>query len=259
MTEARPDPATVFGVNAVGYDRARPTYPSDLLDAVVPSSARRVVDVGCGTGRLARALRDRGLTVLGVEPDPRMAAVARRHGISVDVCRFEDWRPTVDAIDMIVAGQAWQWVDQPAGLEQVVRLLPPGGRFAAFWNHRLRPSTHLQSEIDEIYARLDGDMRDPTCRTADDMAGWVRQHSALFEASGHFTGLHHVTRRWRAEYSTAEWIDLLGTQSPHLMLPDPVRRDLFAHISSAIDRNGAVMAVEYHATAFIADRTVGRG
>src|SRR5438477_183685 len=40
--------------------------------------ARRVLDVGCGTGNLAAALAARGARVWGVDPSPEMLAIARR-------------------------------------------------------------------------------------------------------------------------------------------------------------------------------------
>ena len=50
-----------------------------------------MLDVGCGTGKVARELSARGLEVLGVELDERMAAIARGHGIEVELGAFEDW------------------------------------------------------------------------------------------------------------------------------------------------------------------------
>ena len=44
-------------------------------------NAADAADVGCGTGLAARLVAERGVKVLGVEPDERMAHVARRHGI----------------------------------------------------------------------------------------------------------------------------------------------------------------------------------
>ncbi len=83
----------MFGQDAVRYDRARPSYPTALIDDLVSDEPGRVLDVGCGTGKAARLFAARGCQVLGVEPDDRMAAVARSYGIPVEVATFEAWDP----------------------------------------------------------------------------------------------------------------------------------------------------------------------
>jgi SAM-dependent methyltransferase len=107
--------ACSFGTDADRYDRARPSYPPALLDDLLASRPVKVLDVGCGTGIAARLLQARGCEVLGIEPDERMAAVARRRGLRVEPGRFEDWRPPSGTVDLIVSGQAWHWVDPVAG------------------------------------------------------------------------------------------------------------------------------------------------
>ena len=78
-----------FGMDAEAYDRHRPSYPAVVVDVLLAGDTHAVVDVGCGTGKLGRLLAERGADVVGVEPDERMAEVARRHGLAVEVspCR----------------------------------------------------------------------------------------------------------------------------------------------------------------------------
>jgi SAM-dependent methyltransferase len=80
-----------FGAVVEQYDRFRPTYPDALIDDLAGLRPAKVVDVGCGTGKVAVSLAARGLSVLGVEVDERMAEVARGHGIDVQVAAFEDF------------------------------------------------------------------------------------------------------------------------------------------------------------------------
>ena len=105
------DRAASFGSLAEQYDRFRPSYPRALIDDLVALGPGKVLDVGCGTGKVARALTDRGVDVLGVEPDERMARVARRHGIPVELASFETWDPAGRTFDLLTAGHAWHWVD----------------------------------------------------------------------------------------------------------------------------------------------------
>src|SRR6478672_8815434 len=107
--------ATIFGAEAERYDRTRPGYPAELVDPLVPRAAMSVLDVGCGTGIASRLFAQRGCSVLGVEADARMAAVARARGTEVEIARFEDWDARGREFDVVVSAQAWHWVDSVAG------------------------------------------------------------------------------------------------------------------------------------------------
>src|SRR3984885_16106882 len=126
--------AESFGTNPERYDRARPRYPDALIERIVAASpGPRVLDVGCGTGIAARQFQAAGCRVLGVEPDARMAALARRFGVEAEVAKFEAWDSGGRAFDTVIAGQAWHWVDPVAGAVKAAQVLRPGGRLAVFW------------------------------------------------------------------------------------------------------------------------------
>ena len=71
-------------MDADRYDRTRPRYPDAMVDRIVAAGpGHDVLDVGTGTGIAARQFQAAGCTVLGVEPDARMAGMARRFGLEV--------------------------------------------------------------------------------------------------------------------------------------------------------------------------------
>ena len=92
--------AQSFGSDARAYDRVRPGYPPELIDDLVADGRRAALDVGCGTGKAARLLQARGVEVLGLEIDPRMAEVARGHGVPVVVTAFESWDADGESFDL---------------------------------------------------------------------------------------------------------------------------------------------------------------
>src|SRR6202161_4738838 len=127
--------AESFGADAGRYDRARPSYPTAMVERIVAESpGRDVVDAGCGTGISAPLFQAAGCRVLGVDPDPRMADLARESGLEVEVAKFEDWDPAARAFDAVIAGQSWHWVDPVAGAAKAAQVLRPRGRLAVFWN-----------------------------------------------------------------------------------------------------------------------------
>src|SRR3984885_9586932 len=143
-----------FGADACRYDRARPGYPADLVDRIIAASpGRDVLDVGCGTGISSRLFAAAGCTVLGIDPDPRMAELARLGGTAAEVARFEDWDPAGRSFDAVVAAQAWHWVDPVAGAARAAAALRPGGRLAVFWNV-FEPPAQLREAFGEVFLRV---------------------------------------------------------------------------------------------------------
>src|SRR5256885_770656 len=143
--------AESFGIDAERYDRARPEYPAELVAHVVAASpGPDFLDVGCGTGIAARQFRAAGRRVLGVDPDPRMAAFARGSGVDVEVAKFEDWDSRSRTFDAVVAGQAWHWVDPVAGAAKAAGLLRPGGLLAVFAHVFQPPDTVAAAAVEGI-------------------------------------------------------------------------------------------------------------
>src|SRR6476620_609969 len=83
--------ADSFGAAAPVYDAHRPRYPVQLIDDLLMQSRQTVLDVGAGTGIASEQRLAKGANVLAVEPDPRMADVARGKGIRVEIATFESW------------------------------------------------------------------------------------------------------------------------------------------------------------------------
>ncbi|MGW1786828.1 class I SAM-dependent methyltransferase, partial [Streptomyces sp. NPDC002143] len=121
--------AESFGVDAQRYDQARPGYPDTLVTRIVTGSpGPDVLDVGCGTGIAARQFQAADCTVLGIEPDARMADFARARGLQVEVATFEAWQPAGRTFDAVIAAQSWHWVEPVAGVVKVARVLRQGAR-----------------------------------------------------------------------------------------------------------------------------------
>jgi SAM-dependent methyltransferase len=128
--------ATVFGSDAEGYDRVRPEYPAPLVDALCErgglAPGSRVVEVGCGTGKLTRALVARGLQVDAVDPSAPMLEVARRQvggdgRVTFHESRFEDVDLPAGAFAAVLSAAAFHWVDPQVGWTRAADLLRQDG------------------------------------------------------------------------------------------------------------------------------------
>lgn len=134
--------STSFGQAAAAYEAGRPGYPAEavawLLEPVSHVAGPRVADVGAGTGKLTRTLRDLGAETVAVDPDAEMLTTL--HAAVPDVPTFvgsAEALPLPDAsVDAVMLGQAWHWVDPAAGSVEVARVLRPGGVLGLVWNIR---------------------------------------------------------------------------------------------------------------------------
>ena len=127
-----------FGATALHYDRYRPGYPPAAASwlVAVPAPAR-VLDLGAGTGRLARVLAELGHDVLAVEPDDGMRAVAEAALRGRTASGTAERIPAPDGFfDAVVVAQAFHWFDPDRALPEIARVLRPGGHLGVIWNVR---------------------------------------------------------------------------------------------------------------------------
>lgn len=94
--------------------------------------AGRVLDIGCGPGHLAEALRSSGRNVVALDKDPKQVRVATENHPNLDVREgdvidlpFEDCQ-----FDVVVTSESYHhWVDQDAGVGEARRIIREGGCF----------------------------------------------------------------------------------------------------------------------------------
>ena len=209
--------AESFGAVAEVYELARPSYPPALVDDLLAGAPADALDVGCGTGKAARLLTQRGVPVLGVEVDARMAAVARAHGLTVDIGTFEQWNAAGRQFDLIVSGQAWHWIDPDAGAAKAAVLLRPGGLLAPFWNFSAVDAA-LRARIDAAYARVAPQVTDRSMARSGGPAT-IPPAVEQLRASGLFANVEHRRYPWARDYTRDEWLALVHTHSDHSTLP----------------------------------------
>jgi SAM-dependent methyltransferase len=248
--------AESFGTDAERYDRARPSYPRALVERIVAESpGRDVLDVGCGTGIVARLFQAAGCRVLGVDPDARMGHLARERGLEVEVAKFEEWEPAGRQFDVVVAGQAWHWVNPVAGAARAAQALRPGGRLAVFWNAAQFPAdmsaafsaTYRQSAPDssmsqgrmpgpEMYAKL-------CAKAADGM-----------QQAGAFGAAEQWRFDWDRRYTRDEWLDQVPTFGGQSQLPPHQLQEKLDVMGAAIDAAGGSFTMHYVTLAATAAR-----
>jgi len=243
--DERAQRARSFGQVAELYDRSRPGYPDALYaDVLRLGPGGRVIEAGAGTGRATLALARRGASVVAVEPDPAMAAVARLRvqGMEVAVMEstFEDCTPPAGTFDLVVAAQAWHWVDPERGAAAAARALRPEGALCVWWNRPGERAGPVWDVIDAAYAEH---------APALDRRAALRRQPAIEAQAKPAPGFAAWTARtydWSAIYDAVSYGDLVQTHSDHLQLAAPRRERLVDAIRAAItDAGGGRLEYRY--------------
>jgi SAM-dependent methyltransferase len=233
--------AQIFGEAADTYDAARPEYPAAVIDLIVLDAPGSAVDVGCGTGKAARKVMARGVAVLGVEPDPRMAAVARSHGVDVVDATFEDWPPSPH--DCVFSGQAWHWVDPVCGARKAAAVLPPGGRWAAFWNREHDP--RLTEVLVGAYNRWAPQLIDERQAAASNEVALVAGSARGLASTRAFERMERYRVNWTEELGVARLVDRVSTNSGHRLLPTEVASRIHDRVTDELGGADAIVQLDY--------------
>jgi SAM-dependent methyltransferase len=242
-----------FGEEADLYDRARPSYPAEMIDALMETGPRRVLDVGCGTGLAGRLFAARGCEVLGVEPDERMAVVARSHALAVELVTFETWDSAGRTYDLLICGQAWHWVDPVSGSAKAAQVVRQGATIALFWNQG-RADGDMQATLNDIYRRVAPDVEKYSILLHATGADRVDGTARILETAGTFAPPRITTYPWSTSYATDEWLDHLLTHSDHRTMDPETRRRLMDEVRAAIDASGGRITINYACAAVTATR-----
>jgi len=208
---------TSFGEAAALYERARPGYPPEAVDWLLPAGARRVVDLAAGTGKLTRLLVARGLDVVAVEPSAGMRAEFARVLPGVPVLDgAAEALPLDDAsADAVLVAQGWHWVDPERASREVARVLVPGGRLGLVWNER-DASAAWVGELERI--------------VAEPGIGHGRDDMPAPEVTDPFEALESTRFPWSSTLTPADLVELVASRSWAITMPPPRREAMFADI-----------------------------
>jgi SAM-dependent methyltransferase len=221
--------AASFGVAAAAYERGRPQYPNEAVEWLLPSAARRVLDLGAGTGKLTGLLQRRGLDVVAVEPlsgmRDRLAAALPEVTLlagTAEAIPVED-----GVVDAVLVAQAWHWVNPMLAIPEVARVLAPGGRLGLLWNIR------------------------------DERESWVRDLGRLMHAHGErdsdgpkpavgppFGPIEHREVAWKHWLTRASLVDLVASRSYVITLPREERDAVLADVRRLADTHPDLAGAE---------------
>ncbi|ALJ19881.1 class I SAM-dependent methyltransferase [Microbacterium sp. No. 7] len=225
------DLATSFGQAADVYERGRPEYPAEAVAWMLEPVRRhdrwpRVADVGAGTGKLTRALVDAGAEVVAVDPDADMLQALRDAvpGVPTFVGAAERMPLPDAALDAVVLGQAWHWVDPAAASAEVARVVRSGGVLGLVWNVR-------DEDVPWVH-RLTGIMKGSNAERM--LAAGDPPIAAPF------AGLERETWRWSRAVTRETLTAMVRSRSYIITAPDDEKARIDRETAELFDEIGAV-------------------
>ena len=125
------------------YNASRPVPPEIIIKCILkylPAPPRTVIDIGSGTGLSTMIWKDIAARVIGIEPNDDMrnaAETAMEAAIPAANITFRKGYSNQTglpdgAADVVTISQAFHWMDIPSTLDEVWRILKPGGVFAVY-------------------------------------------------------------------------------------------------------------------------------
>ncbi len=211
-----------FGGAAHEYERVRPGYPAEALEWLLVPGARRVVDVGAGTGKFTRLLVDAGLDVVAVEPDVGMRAEFRRVLPDVPVVEGSGEALPFDdgSLDAVVVAQAWHWVDPERAVPEVARVLRPGGSLGLVWNLRVASEAWVDA-LEELLGP----------------AGHGESWAEDVTVGPPFEPVERHELTWGSELRPEQVVDLIASRSYLLTAEAPEREHLLGAVRRLLEEH----------------------
>jgi SAM-dependent methyltransferase len=131
-----------FAAGAANYVAGRPEYPPEIEQWLAHDlglmEGKVALDLGAGTGKFSPRLLATGATVIAVEPVAAMLDQLMRHypGVEAKSGSAENIPLPTASVDAVVCAQSFHWFATHETLQEIHRVLTPGGAFGLIWNVR---------------------------------------------------------------------------------------------------------------------------
>jgi len=212
---------------AAEYERYRPDYPEEAIrwaaELIGLHDRARILDVGAGTGKLARGLVALGFDVVAVDPGiPMLEQLRNAVPEAQALVGSAEAIPLVDeSVDAGFAGQAYHWFDRERAVPELHRVTRQGGGLALLWNW--------------------WDERDALQLELGSLVGYASHKpyvEAELPAAPWFAELGRTVVETREESSPAALVAYLATASSYLVLEPGERERQLGEVHKIASRYG---------------------
>jgi ubiquinone/menaquinone biosynthesis C-methylase UbiE len=156
-----------FGSVAKDYAQSRNILPLDLFEQLIAKGFNirnsRIVDLGCGTGIICRALTNGGAVVIGVDPSNELIQEAKtldeQNNLSIKYVQAtaENTNLPSHSFDAVTVVRAWHWFDRSKALEEIKRILKDTGYLIVMDTAFVPSKSEVASNTIEIFKKYTPD------------------------------------------------------------------------------------------------------
>ncbi len=211
------DGKTIFNALAAQYDAYRPHYPPEALSFLVTladlDSTSDVADIGTGTGRIAIELAKYVRVVYGIDTASgmleRLIEAAQEEwlgNIRAIEASGEDTTLPSESVDLAVLAQSFHWMDKPAVLKEMHRILNPNKPLVVMWNMVTNTKDTYYKEVTSLIKEYNADYKGGSDIVSVDFQPSIN-------ASTLFTPVEKFTFPFTLNYTAESYIGFLLSKS----------------------------------------------
>jgi len=228
---------------ANAYNRVRPRYSQALINRVVelaqlPKDAS-ILEVGCGPGTATTSFAQLGYAMVCLEPSGESYQLARQNcaqypNVEIANTTFEEWELEPERFNAVLAATSFHWVSPDIAYAKAADALHDKGYLILLWNMTPQVKYEVYQVLHQVYqTHVPSLGKYETEATQEEQ---IRKFGQGVLDSGRFSGLVSEQFACEATYSIEDYLTLLGTLSPYIMLESQQRDALFAGLRDALER-----------------------
>jgi len=200
--------AFAWGKTSADYAVYRPGYPASfytVLQAMgIGTPGQHILDLGTGTGVLARAFAHQGAHVIGIDMAEAQIVAAQQLAaqehltIRFETCAAEDAVFPAQSFDIISCGQSWLYFDTQRMIPLVKTWLRPGGKLVLTYLSWLPRKDRIAQASEQLILHYNPHWSDadfPGSRTIQH--AWSRQGFRLVTYHAYEEGIPFTRDSWR--------------------------------------------------------------
>lgn len=153
-----------FGKTALDYSKYRQGFPKEFFERLhkfgIGKKDQKILDLGTGTGTIARGLALMGSEVTALDISDHLINEAKKldkeAGVSINyvIASAENTKLPANYFDVVTAGQCWHWFDHDKTITEIKRSLKPHGKLVIAHNNFIALKNNVAALTDKIILKF---------------------------------------------------------------------------------------------------------